>query len=496
MSSDLFQEITLPTGVTYKQPVGLFINGQWIKTEETLETFNPATEEKITSVYVAGVKEVDQAVVGARAAFKKWKNVPGSEKATYVHKLADILEKNSDLIAAVEALDSGKPFESNCKADIGGTVDYLRYCAGWSDKILGKTIPISANKIALTKRTAIGVCGQIVPWNYPLSMSGWKIAPALAAGNCIIIKSAENTPLSLLLFATFVEEAGFPAGIVNIISGHGAVAGKRLAEHPDIDKIAFTGSTKVGSLIQQYASSNMKAVTLECGGKSPLIVFEDADLEQAAKWAAFGMFYNSGQNCTSNSRIYLQESIHDKFLEIFTEVIKKDYQIGEPFGAETSVGPVISKVQYDRIKQYIEIGKNEGAKLIIGDEPVAYEKGYYINPTVFINCTQDMKIVQEEIFGPVVAVSKFETEEEVIEKANDTIYGLASMVFTRDISRANRVADELESGMTFINSSNDEDFKVPFGGVKMSGIGRELGESGIELYTQVKAVHINIGTKL
>ncbi|KAH3667145.1 hypothetical protein OGAPHI_002794 [Ogataea philodendri] len=488
----LFKEVSLPTGEKYQQPIGLFINNEWVSSDSQLETIDPATEKPIVSVYAAGEKEVDQAVAAARGVYQSWLQVPGEERALKMHKLADLLEKNADLVAKVEAMDSGKPFESNAKPDILSVVEYLRYCAGWADKIHGKTIPLSDNRLAITRRYPL-VVGQIVPWNYPLSMSGWKFCPALACGCPLVIKSSELTPLSLLLFAQYVKEAGFPAGVFNVISGFGAVAGQRLASHPDLDKVAFTGSTATGAKIMQSASANLKNVSLECGGKSPLVVFEDADLEKAAKWASFGVMYNSGQNCTANSRILVQDSVYEKFLGLFRQAILDEWKIGDPFDSETTMGPVISKGQFDKIKGYIESGKKEGARVVLGDEPVVQKAGYFIQPTVFADCNQDMKIVREEIFGPVVAVSKFQTEEEAVKNANDTIYGLAAMVFSKDFHRAHRVAEQLEAGSVYINSSNDESCKVPFGGFKMSGIGRELGESGIDLYTQSKSIFLNIG---
>ncbi|ODV94616.1 hypothetical protein PACTADRAFT_50485 [Pachysolen tannophilus NRRL Y-2460] len=494
--SDLFVDIKLPTGITYQQPIGLYIDGEWRKSDSTAESVNPATEEPITSVYFANEKDVDDAAHAAKKAFKQWKKIPGAEKAKLINKLADLTIENLELLSAVEALDTGKPLELNCKADIEGVADYLKYCAGWADKNHGKYIPVTSTKFAYTVPEPYGVVGQIVPWNYPLSMSGWKIAPALAAGNCIIIKSAENTPLSLLLFATLVEKAGFPKGVVNIISGYGPIAGSAIAKHPLISKVAFTGSTKVGSIVQKLAAENLKAVTLECGGKSPLIVFDDADIDQCIKWASFGIFYNSGQNCTSNSRIYVQEKIYDEFVSKFTKFTKEKYILKDPFDKSCELGPVISKIQYDRIKNYIEIGAKEGALMVTGNEPHTFKTGYYIQPTIFTDCTEDMTIVKEEIFGPVVAISKFSTQEEVIEKANNSTYGLASMVFTKDLVRGHVMAEELEAGMCYINSSNDEDIRVPFGGYKMSGVGRELGENGILAYTQVKAVHVNMGTTL
>ncbi|GME85216.1 unnamed protein product [Ambrosiozyma monospora] len=330
MSDELYQEITLPTGLAFKQPIGLFINNEWIKSDSKFETINPSTEEPIISVYEAGVKEVDLAVEAARNAQKEWRKVTPDDKGKMLLKLADLLEAKVDLFSQLEALDSGKPVESNAKADIVGVADYLRYCAGWADKIHGKMIPLAHNRFAITKRYPL-VVGQIVPWNYPLSMSSWKFCPALACGCSIVIKSSEMTPLSLLLFADLVKEAGFHPGVFNVISGFGKVAGQHLAEHTGLDKIAFTGSTATGTKIMQSASSNLKSLSLECGGKSPLLVFDDADLGQAAKWASFGVMYNSGQNCTANSRVLVQESVYDKFLELFKKQVIEDWVVGDPF---------------------------------------------------------------------------------------------------------------------------------------------------------------------
>ncbi|EPX73411.1 aldehyde dehydrogenase [Schizosaccharomyces octosporus yFS286] len=484
MSEELFQNLTFPDGSTARQPVGLYID------------VDPATEEVITEVYLAGTEEVDLAVKAARKAFKDWRKVHGSERGALLMKLADITEKHIDTLSAIEAMDSGKPKDSNARGDVEGTIALLRYCAGWADKIYGSVIPTGSEKLAYSKRIPIGVCGQIVPWNYPLNMAGWKIAPALAAGNCIIIKSAETTPLSLLYFAQLIDEVGFPKGVVNIISGLGKVAGSHIASHPGIDKIAFTGSTEVGSTIQKLSSSNLKTVTLECGGKSPFIVFEDADIDQAVKWAAVGIVFNSGQICTANSRIYVQEKVYEEFLQKFKNHILTDYKIGSPFDESTVVGPVVNKVQYDRVLHYIDVGKKEGARVVLGNEQTLSKKGYFIHPVIFADCSQDMRIVKEEIFGPVVAVSKFTTEEEVIENANDSIYGLAAMCFTQNLEKAHRVSDELETGMVFINSTENSDIQAPFGGVKMSGIGSELGVPGIEMYTHLKTVHLNLSNKL
>lgn len=341
--------------------------------------------------------------------------------------------------------------------------------------------------------------GQIIPWNYPLAMAAWKLGPALACGNTVVLKAAEQTPLSILYLASLIKEAGFPPGVVNILNGLGRVAGAAIVEHPDIDKVAFTGSTATGRQIMKMAAATLKNVTLETGGKSPLLVFEDADLEQAAKWAHVGIMSNQGQICTATSRILVQDTIYDRFVERFKDVVAKTSKVGDPFHDETFQGPQVTRAQYERVLSYIESGKAEGATLVAGGEPcknVAGGRGFFIAPTIFTNVTDTMRIYREEIFGPFVVIASFRTEEEALAKANDTTYGLGAAVFTRDIERAHRVAAEIESGMVWINSSNDSDFRVPFGGVKQSGIGRELGEAGLEAYSQIKAVHVNMGTRL
>jgi aldehyde dehydrogenase (NAD+) len=393
----------------------------------------------------------------------------------------------------------GKPYSVALNEDLGEVISTLKYYAGWADKTYGQTINTNPAKFAYTLRQPIGVVGQIIPWNYPLGMAAWKLGPALACGNTVVLKAAEQTPLSILYFANLIKEAGFPPGVVNILNGHGREAGAAIVNHPDIDKIAFTGSTATGRQIMKMAASTLKNVTLETGGKSPLLVFEDADLEQAAKWAHIGIMSNQGQICTATSRILVQESIYDKFVALFKDVVAATSKVGDPFSDETFQGPQVTKAQYERVLSYIESGKSEGATLTAGGEPyknVGDGKGFFIAPTVFTNVKSNMRIYREEIFGPFVVVASFKTEEEALEKANDTTYGLGAAVFTRDIERGHRVAAEIESGMVWINSSNDSDPRIPFGGVKQSGIGRELGEAGLEAYTQIKAVHVNMGTKL
>jgi aldehyde dehydrogenase (NAD(P)+) len=330
-------------------------------------------------------------------------------------------------------------------------------------------------------------------------MAAWKLGPALACGNTVVMKAAEQTPLSILYLANLVKEAGFPPGVVNIINGHGRIAGAAIASHMDIDKVAFTGSTATGKEIMKMASINMKNITLETGGKSPLLVFDDADIEQAVKWSHTGIMYNQGQVCTATSRILVQEGVLDKFVEAFKEEIKKVSKVGNPFEDETFQGPQVTKAQYERVLSYIEAGKSEGATLATGGEAyknVGNGKGFFITPTVFTDVKDEMRIYREEVFGPFAVISSFKTEEEAIKRANDTTYGLGSAVFTQDISKAHRVARKIEAGMVWINSSNDSDFRIPFGGVKQSGIGRELGEAGLEAYSQKKAVHVNLGNRL
>lgn len=416
-----------------------------------------------------------------------------------MYKFADLIEANKETLATLETWDNGKPYSVALNEDLGEVIGTLRYYAGWADKIQGETISTHSQKFAYTLKQPIGVCGQIIPWNYPLAMAAWKLGPALACGNTIVMKPAEQTPLSVLYLATLIPQAGFPKGVINIVNGFGREAGNALASHLDVDKIAFTGSTLTGKQIMKTASINMKNITLETGGKSPLLVFDDADLEQAAKWAHIGIMSNMGQICTATSRVIVQEGVYDKFVELFKQVVKSTSKVGDPFADDTFQGPQVTKAQYERVLSYIEAGKSEGATLASGGVPhknVGGGKGFFIEPTIFTEVKDSMKIYREEVFGPFVVVASFKTEEDAIRMANDTTYGLGSALFTRDIERGHRVASRIEAGMVWVNSSNDSDFRVPFGGVKQSGIGRELGEAGLAAYSQTKAVHINMGLKL
>lgn len=499
--SGLSVELTAPNGVKYTQPTGLFINNEWVKSSkgDKITSINPTDETEICAVEAGEPEDVDKAVAAARKAFKgEWRNVSSTERGELMFKLAALVEQHKETLATIETWDNGKPYSVALNEDLGEVTGTLKYYAGYADKIHGQVIDTTAAKLAYTIREPIGVCGQIIPWNYPLAMAAWKLGPALACGNTVVLKPAEQTPLSILYFANLVKEAGFPPGVVNVVNGHGRKAGAAIAQHLDIDKVAFTGSTATGREIMKMASVNMKNITLETGGKSPLLIFDDADLDQAVKWSHIGIMSNMGQICTATSRILVQEGVYKKFIEQFKTHLAKTSTVGDPFKDSTFQGPQVTKAQYDRVLSYIEAGKSEGATLAAGGVPhkdVA-GKGFFVEPTVFIDVKDSMKIFREEVFGPFVVISSFKTEDEAVERANDTTYGLGSAVFTKDIVKAHRVARNIEAGMVWINSSNDSDFRIPFGGVKQSGIGRELGEAGLEAYTNKKAVHVNLGTWL
>ncbi|KAE9403861.1 aldehyde dehydrogenase [Gymnopus androsaceus JB14] len=472
---------------------GLFINGKWVEAVEggTIDVVNPATGKLLTKVSAATSKDVDIAVEAARKAYKtSWGlKVPGVQRGEMLMKLANLLEANIDEFAALECLNVGKPWSESRGGDMNLTLKTFKYYAGWADKIHGKTIETNEQKLAYTRHEPFGVVGQIIPWNFPLTMVSWKIAPALATGNVVVLKPSEITPLTALKLAGLINEAGFPPG---------HTAGAAIASHPHIRKVAFTGSTITGRKIQEAsAKTNLKVVTLELGGKSPNIIFDDADLEQAIKWAAVGIFSNSGQVCIAGSRIFVQEGIYDTFMQGFSRVAKgMSMKTGDPFASGTMHGPVVSQTQFDRVMGYIDSAKADGANAFIGGERHSLSEGFFIEPTIFSDCTPAMKIVQEEVFGPVAAVIKFKTEEEVIEMANDSNYGLACAIFTENVSRAIRVSNALEAGQAWVNCSVTTEHNVPFGGYKQSGIGRELGAYAIDTYTQVKAVHINVGMKI
>jgi aldehyde dehydrogenase (NAD+) len=496
--SDLIKELTAPNGLKYSQPIGLFINNEFVLPKEggKFASVNPANEEDIVHVYAAGAEDVDIAVAAARKALKApaWRQLGGTGRGKLLLKLADLIEENAHTLATIECWDNGKPYQHALAVDITSTANVIRYYGGWADKIQGEIIETVPSKLAYTIREPIGVCGQIIPWNFPLIMAGWKLGPALACGNTVVLKPAEQTPLSALFLAQLIKEAGFPPGVVNVLNGFGRVAGAAIAAHLDIDKVAFTGSTQTGKEIMKLASSNLKNISLETGGKSPIIIFDDADFNEAVRWAHQGIMFNSGQICTANSRIFVQEGIYTKFVAAFKEQIAKVSKIGDPFADDTFQGPQVTNAQFERVMSYIEAGKAEGATLTAGG--VAHKdvngKGFFIQPTVFTDVQDHHRIYREEVFGPFAIISSFKDEEEAIRRANDSTFGLGSSVFTENLKKAHRVARDIEAGMVWVNSSNDSDFRIPFGGVKQSGIGRELGEAGLAAYSQIKAVHINM----
>jgi len=478
---------------------GLYINGEWVNAVdgETIEVFNPANGQVITKVAAATKKDIDLAVEAARKAYKtSWGlKVPAYDRGRCLSKLADLVEERKDEFAALEALDAGKSFNNVKSMEIDFVIQVLRYYAGWADKVSGKTMEVNETKFAYSRREPIGVCGLITPWNFPLFTATVKIAPALATGNVIVFKPSEVTPLSALYLADLFNQAGIPKGVVNILPGYGATAGQAIAEHMNIDKVSFTGSTLVGRKIMEASGrSNLKRVTLELGGKSPCIIFDDADLEQAIKWASFGIFMHQGQVCCAGSRIFVQEGIYDAFLEAF-KAATRSFKFGDGFDPSNTHGPLVSQTQLERVMGYIDSGKQAGAKVEEGGGRVD-GSGYYVQPTIFTHTEPSMKIVQEEIFGPVAVIIKFKTEDEVIELANDTSYGLAGAVYTQNINRAIKVAHGLEVGCATVNQASFSNIYVPFGGYKQSGLGQELGEYALEHYTNVKGVQINMGWKL
>ncbi|KAB8342793.1 hypothetical protein FH972_022391 [Carpinus fangiana] len=409
-------------------------------------------------------------------------------------KLADLLERDTEIVAAIESLDNGKAF-SMAHVDVGMAAGCLRYYGGWADKVEGKVVDTGTDTFNYVKKEPIGVCAQIIPWNFPLLMWAWKIGPAIATGNTVVIKTAEQTPLSGLFAATLVKEAGFPPGVINVISGFGKVAGAALSSHMDVDKVAFTGSTVVGrTIMKAAASSNLKKVTLELGGKSPNIVFKDANIDDAISWVNFGIFFNHGQCCCAGSRVYVQEEIYDDFVARFKERAAKNV-VGDPFGKDTFQGPQVSQLQFDRIMAYIKAGTDAGAKVETGGKRQG-DVGYFIEPTIFSNVSEDMKIMQEEIFGPVCSIAKFKTKEDAIRLGNSTTYGLAAAVHTTNLNTAIEVSNALRAGTVWVNTYNTLHHQLPFGGFKESGIGRELGEAALANYTQDKTVSIRLNGAL
>ena len=477
------------------KPGKLFIDGKWVDSVsgKTFDTLNPATEEVITSIAEGDSADIDLAVTAARKAFEDgpWGKTDARERGRILLRVMDLIEKNKDELALLETLDNGKPISETTNADLPLVIDCLLYYAGWADKIHGETIPVRGEFFNYTLREPVGVVGQIIPWNFPLLMAAWKIAPAIACGNTVVLKPAEQTPLTALRLGEICQEAGLPDGVLNIVPGYGPTAGAALAEHMDVDKIAFTGEYTTGRIIMQAASKNLKRVSLELGGKSPNIVFADSDIDSAVAGAMTGIFFNQGEVCCAGSRLFLERSIHDEFVDKLSSRASS-LSVGNPEDAGTQMGAQVSKEQFDKILGYIDTGKQEGAKLVTGGERCG-EKGYFIRPTIFDAVDNNMKIAREEIFGPVVSAITFDDVDDMVRQSNLSIYGLAAAVWTRDIKKAHRLARDLKAGTIWINTYNSFDAASPFGGFKQSGFGRELGIHALELYTQVKSVWINLG---
>ncbi|MDJ0617400.1 MAG: aldehyde dehydrogenase family protein [Calothrix sp. MO_192.B10] len=475
-------------------PTKLLINNEWVNSVSgrRFETINPSTGEVICDVAEADAPDVDKAVIAARMAFNsgEWRQMSATRRGELLYKLADLIEQNIDELAQLETLDNGKPLQ-NSYGDLRLVIACYRYYAGWADKVQGKTIPINGPYFCYTRHEPVGVVGQIIPWNFPLLMQAWKLGPALATGNTVVMKTAEQTPLSALRVGELIIEAGFPPGVVNLLSGYGPTAGAAIANHMDIDKLAFTGSTEVGHLVMEAAAkSNLKRVSLELGGKSPNIVFADADLDAAIEGSHQALFFNQGQCCCAGSRLFVEERCYDDFVAKSVERAQRRV-VGDPFDSNTEQGPQVDKDQFDKVIGYIESGMREGARMLCGGHRLG-DRGFFIQPTVFADVKDYMKIAQEEIFGPVMSIIKFKDINEVIERANNTMYGLAAAVWTQDISKAHTIANNVRAGTVWVNCFDVFDAAAPFGGFKQSGMGRELGEYGLEHYTEIKTVTIKL----
>ncbi|MFZ4452711.1 aldehyde dehydrogenase family protein [Salibacterium aidingense] len=473
----------------------LFIGGQWEDsvTNDTMESINPATGKGYVTVARANEEDVDKAVRAAREAYEigPWAEMAPGDRGRLLYKIAQKLWENVDYLAEVESRDNGLPINETKFIAVPAAVDVLEFYAGMANKIQGDTLASPNERFNYTLKEPLGVIGAIVPWNHPIMISMWKIAPALAAGNTIVIKPPEQTPVSVLELARLFKEAGLPDGVLNVVPGDGTHAGAALSSHSGVDKIAFTGSTNTGRLIMQAASKNLKPVSLELGGKSPNIVFEDADIEQAVNGSMFGIYFGQGQVCAAGSRLFVQDSIYDKFMDEFREKVQK-IKIGDPLDGATQMGPQVSQGQLEQIESYVASGIEQGAAVTVGGERQSDRSGYYYTPTIVENVSNEMEIAQEEIFGPVVSVIRFTDEEDALKKANNTIYGLASGMWTNDVKRAHRMAKKLQAGTVYVNTFSMLDSAAPFGGTKQSGFGRELGTEALDMYTETKHVWVDL----
>jgi len=470
------------------------INGNWVPAAsgKTFETINPATEEVIAQVAEGDQADVDLAVKAARNALENgpWGKIDARERGRLMYRLADLIEGELDELAALETLDNGKPVTDSRGADLPLTIDCLRYYAGYADKIHGQTIPVRGNFLTYTRREPVGVVGQIIPWNFPMLMTAWKWGPALAAGCTIVMKPAEQTPLTCLRMGRLAQKAGIPEGVINIIPGYGPTAGASIVKHPDVDKVAFTGEDQTAKIIMKDASQTLKRLTFELGGKSPNIVFADADLDAAAAGAHFALYFNQGQCCCAGSRLFVEDKIHDQFVDQLVE-LNESRKLGDPLDPETQQGPQIDQAQFDKIMHFVDVGREEGAKCLTGGKRFG-ERGYFVEPTLFTDVEDGMDIAKSEIFGPVLSVLRFKDIDEVVQRGNATHFGLAAAVWTRDVSKAHRLAAELKAGTVWVNCYDVFDAAAPFGGFKRSGMGRELGEKGLDAYTETKTVTVNL----
>ncbi len=479
-----FEKLTAPTR--------LYINGEYQDAEggARFDNINPATGESLGQVAKGTAADIDRAVKAARAAFESstWANLAAADRERLLHRLADLIEHNTDTLAALETYDTGKPFGDARKIDLPLSVQTLRYYAGWPTKLRGETVPVRGPFLTYTIREPIGVIGQIVPWNFPLFMAVMKLAPALAAGNTVVLKPAEQTPLTALYLGQFLAEAGFPPGVVNIVSGIGTEAGEALINHPGVDKIAFTGSTGTGQHIMRQAAGTLKRISLELGGKSPHIIFADANLKAAMRAVGAAIFYNQGEVCIAGSRLFVEKPLYEQALEAATQAAAR-MKVGDPFAEDTRVGALVSEQHWKRVDEYVKLGVSEGARVVTGGAPADIGgRGFFYQPTVLADVTNNMRVAQEEIFGPVLAVIPFEDEADLLAQANDSQYGLAAGLWTQNIGKAHRVARALKAGTVYINAYGVLDAAAPFGGYKMSGLGRENGEEGIAMYTEIKTV--------